>query len=102
MMIRALYLHLLHDALLRLEMAMETRLWPAIFRRLDAARMRHDWRYRDRNRMADQSAADLRAQLARCETASMVVSSPSERDRIAARLTPGELARVDWLTEWPR
>ena len=32
----------------------------------------------------------------------VVVASAAERDRIAARLTPGELARVDWLDEWPR
>ena len=32
----------------------------------------------------------------------VVVASAEERNRIAARLTAGELARVDWLGEWPR
>ena len=51
---------------------------------------------------AHDDAELIRLLLATWDRLPVVVASAAERGRIAARLTPGELARVDWLTEWPR
>ena len=57
----------------------------------------------DIRRSYSQYDAELiRLLLAEWDRLPVVVASATERDRIAARLTPGELERVDWLDEWPR
>lgn len=54
------------------------------------------------HRRAVEDADLIRLLLATWDRLPVVVASTEERDRIAARLTAGELARVDWLDEWPQ